>query len=121
MCFKLNKSTPAGLRADNNFKEGLPTKKCNFQLSSRSCTVYIEMRICDKIYEALCDCSTSVSCLSPQFNDKLKLEIKLKLKLCYRKLRAANRLFIQEEDVLRSPVIKGPKSYEHSSSVLDKS
>ena len=79
------------------------------------------MRICDKKYEALCDCSISVSCLSPQFNDELKLELKLELKICYRKLCAANSLFIQEKDVVRSPVINGPKSYEHSSSVLDKS
>ena len=51
--FKLNKSTPAGLRADNNYKKGAPTSiNLNSVVDPRS--VFIEMKICEKKIEAVC-------------------------------------------------------------------
>ena len=84
-------------------------------------SVFIEMKICEKKIEAVCDCGASVSCLSPLIYDELKQTHKLDLKPCLRKLRAANGLPIEVKGVVRVPVVIGPKSYEHDFCVLDKS
>ena len=117
--FKLNKSTPAGLRVDNNYKKGPQT---NITLNSvpDPRTVFIEMKKCEKKIEALCDCGASISCLSPSIYDYLKQTHKLDLKQCLRKLRAANGLPIEVKVIIHIPVITGPKSSEHNFRVLDK-
>ena len=79
------------------------------------------MKNCEKKIEAVCDCGASVSCLSPLIYDELKQTLKLDLKPCLRKLRAANGLPIEVKGVDRVPVVIGPKSYEHDFCVLDKS
>ena len=84
-------------------------------------SVFIEMKICEKKTEAVCDCGASVSCLSPLIYDQLKQTHKLDPKLCLMKLRAANGLPIEVKGVVRVPVVIGPKSYEHDFCVLDKS
>ena len=53
--------------------------------------------------EAVCDCGTSVSCLSPLIYDELKQTHKLDPKPCLRKLRAANRLPIEVKSVVGVP------------------
>ena len=49
------------------------------------------------------------------------MTIKLDLKPCLRKLRAASRLPIEVKGVVCLPVVIGPKSYEHDFCVLHKS
>ena len=79
------------------------------------------MEICEKKFEAVCDCGASVSCLIPLIYDQLKQTHKLDLNPCLRKLRAANGLPIEVNGVVRVPVVLGPKSYEHDFCVADKS
>ena len=62
-----------------------------------------------KKIKAVCDCGTSVSCLSPLSYDELKQTHKLDLKPCLRKLKAANGLPIKVKGVVRLPVVFGPK------------
>ena len=79
------------------------------------------MKLYEKKIEAVCDCSASVSCLSPLIYDELKQTHKLDLKPCLRKLKAANGLPIEVRGVVLLPVVFGPKLYEHDFCVLDKS
>ena len=81
--FKLNKSTPAGLRADNNYKKGPPTSITLISVVDPR-SVFIEMKLYEKKIEAVCDCGASVSCLSPLIYDELKQTHKLDLKPCLR-------------------------------------
>ena len=101
---KLNKSTPAGLRADNNYEKGPQTIVTpNSVVDPRS--VFIEMKICEKKIEAVCDCGASVSCLSPLIYDQLEQTHKLDPKPCLRNFRAANGLPIEVKGVVRLPVV----------------
>ena len=79
------------------------------------------MKLYEKKIEAVCDCGASASCHSPLIYDELKQTHKLDLKLCLRKLKAANGLPIEVKGVVRLSVVNGPKSYEHDFCVLDKS
>ena len=118
--FKLSKSTPAGHRADNNYKKGPQTSiTLNSVVDPRS--VFIDMKICEKKIEAICDCGASVSCLSLSIYNELKQTHKFDLQPCLRKLKAANGLPIEVKGVVRLPVVTGPKSYEHDFCVLDES
>ena len=109
-----------GLRADNNYKKGPQTSvTLNSVVDPRS--VFIQMKICEKKIEAVCDCGASVSCLSPLIYDQLKQTHQIDLKPCLGKLRAANGLPMEVKGVVRVPVVIGPKSYEHDFCVLDKS
>ena len=92
--FKLNKSTPAGLRADNNYKKGHQTNiTLNSLVDPRS--VCIEMKICEKKIADVCERGSTVLCLSALTYDELKQAHKLDLKPCLRKLRNANSLPIE--------------------------
>ena len=118
--FELNKSTPAGLRADNNDKKG-PQASITLQSIVDPRRVFIEMKICEKKIEAVCDCGASVSRLSLLIYDELEQTHKLNLKPCLRKLQAANGLPIEVKGVVRVPVVIGPKWYEQDFCVLNKS
>ena len=118
--FKLKKSTPAGLRADNNDKKG-PQSSITLNSVVDPHSVFIEMKICEKKIESVCDCGASVSCLSLLIYDELKQTHKLDRRPCLRKLGAASGLPIEVKGVVRLPVVIGPKSYEHDFCVLDKS
>ena len=116
----MNKSTPAGLRPDNNDKKGpLSSITLNSLVDPRS--VFIQMNLCEKNIEAVCDCGANVSCFSPLIYDQLKQTHKLDLKPCLTKLRTSNGLPIEVKGVVRVPEVIGPKSYEHDFCVLDKS
>ena len=93
--------------------------KLNSVVDPRS--VFFEMKNCEKKIEAVCDCGTSVSCLSPSIYDELKQTHKFDLRPCLRKLKAANGLPNEIKVVVRLHVVIGPKSYEHDFCVLDKS
>ena len=79
------------------------------------------MKNCGKKTEAMFDCGASVSSHSLYIYDELKQTHKRELKLCHRKLRAANGLPIEVKGVMRVPVEIGPKSCEDDFCVLDKS
>ena len=81
----------------------------------------MEMKYCEKKTKAVCDSGASVSCLSASIYDELKKTHNFDLRPCLRKLKAANGLPIEVKDVVRVPVVIGPKSYEHEFCVLDKS
>ena len=109
-----------GLRADNNYKEGPQTNiTLNSKVDPRS--VFFEMKLYEKKFEAVCDCGASVSCLSPSIDNELKQTHNFNLQPCLRKLKAANGLPIEVKGVVRLPAVIGAKSYEHDFCVLDKS
>ena len=116
--FELNKSPPAGLRADNNDKKG-PKSSITLGSIVDPRSAFIDMKNFGNKIEAVCDCGASVSCLSPLIYDQLKQTHKLYLKLCLRKLRAANGLLIEVKGAVRVPVVIGAKSWEHDFCALD--
>ena len=107
--YKLNKSTPAGLRADNNYKKGPQTSIALISVVDPR-SVFIEMKFYKKKIEDVCDCGASFSCLSPSIFNELKQTHKFDLQPCVRKLKAANGLPIEVKGVVRLPVVIGPKS-----------
>ena len=79
------------------------------------------MQIFEQTIEAVCDCGASVSCLSPKIFETLRLNHKIELRTCERKLRAANGLPIEVRGVIRVPVKLGTTLYEHDFGVLEQS
>ena len=79
------------------------------------------MQIFEQTIEAVCDCGASVSCQSPKIFETLKLNHKIELRTCERKLRAANGLPIEVRGVIRVPVKLGTTLYEHDFCVLEQS
>ena len=118
--FTLASSTPEGRRADNNQKKD-PNNDVTLNSVVDPRSVFVEMQVCGKVVEAVCDCGASVSCLSPDVFENLKANNTIELKTCKRKLRAANGLPIEVKGVITVPVKIAKNTYEHDFCVLDKS
>ena len=84
-------------------------------------SVYVAIRICDKLVEAVCDCGASVSCLSPAVFDDLRKSNGIRLQNSTKSLKAANGLPIKVKGVIRVPLKVGEKCYEHEFHVLENS
>ena len=83
--------------------------------------MFTQIKIFDRIIEAICDSGASVSCLSSEINDSLKLKHSLKLEPASRQLKAANQLPIETRGFVRLPIILGGRKFEHNFHVLAKS
>ena len=75
----------------------------------------------DRIIEAICNSGASVSCLSSEIYDSLKLKQSLKLEPALRQLKAANQVPIETRGVVRLPISLGERKCEHIIHVLAKS
>ena len=82
--------------------------------------MFIQITIFDCIIEAICDSGASVSCLSSEIYDSLKLKHSLKLQPALRQLKAANQLPIETRGVVRLPISLGGRNFEHNFHVLAK-
>ena len=76
-------------------------------------SVFVQLSICGKIIEAVCDSGASVSCLSSNVFDQIKQLQKLKLEPTQDKLVAANKLPIQTRGKVLLLLKIGPKQFEH--------
>ena len=83
--------------------------------------MFIQLKIFDRIIEAICDSGASVSCLSSENYDSLNLKHSLKLELAPRQLKAANQLPIETRGFVRLPISLGGRKIEHNFHVLAKS
>ena len=83
--------------------------------------MFIQITIFDRIIEAICDSGASVSCLSSEIYDALKLKHSLRLEPALRQLKAANQLPIETRGVVRLPISLGGRKFEHNFHVLSKS
>ena len=83
--------------------------------------MFIQITIFDRIIEAICDSGASVSCLSSEIYDSLKLKHSLKLEPALRQLKASNQLPIETRGVVRLPISLGGRKFEHIFHVLAKS
>ena len=83
--------------------------------------VFVQLKILDKPVGAVCDCGASVSCLSSEIYNELKITHQITLENCTRNLRAANGLPIDVKGVIRVPVYVGIKLFHHEFRVLEKS
>ena len=109
-----------GRRADlNNRKDPQQTFALNSVVDSRS--VFVQLKILDKMVEAVCDCGASVSCLRSEIYNELKKTYQTTLENCTRSLRAANGLPIDVKVIIRVPVYVGNKLFHHEFRVLEKS
>ena len=84
-------------------------------------SVFVQLSICGKIIEAVCDSGASVSCLSSNVFDQIKQLQKLKLEPTQDKLVAANKLPIQTRGKVLLLLKIGPKQFEHVFHVLEHS
>ena len=117
---KLKQSTQNGLRADlNNRKGPQRTFGLNSVVNSRS--VFVQLKILDKMMEAVCDCGAIVSCLSSEIYNELKKTDQITLETCTRSPRAANWLPIDMKGIIRVPVHVGNKLFHREFRGLEKS
>ena len=84
-------------------------------------SVFIQIKLFDRIIEAICDSGASVSCLISEIYDSLRLKHSLKLEPALRQLKAANQFPIETRGVLRLPISIGEGKFEHNFQVLAKS
>ena len=80
--------------------------------------MFIQITIFDRTIEAICDSGASVSCLSSEIYDSLKLKHSLRLEPALRQLKAANQLPIETRGVVRLPISLGGRKLEHNFHVL---
>ena len=78
------------------------------------------MKIFDRIIEAIRDSGASVSCLSSEIYDSLKLKHSLKMEPALSQLKAANQLPIETRGVVRLPISLGGRNIEQNFHVLAK-
>ena len=117
---KLTQSTQKGRRADFKIKRGPQrTFGLNSVVDSRS--AFVQLKILDKMVEAVCDYGASVSCLSTKIYNELKKTYRISLETCTRSLRAANGLPADVKGIIRVPVYAGNKLLHHEFRVLEKS
>ena len=83
--------------------------------------MFIQIKIFDCIIEAICDSEASVSWLSSEIYDSLKLKHSLKLEPALRQLEAANQLPNETRGVVRLPISLGRRKPDHNFHVLAKS
>ena len=110
---------PKGQRADKNTPPGPQIETLNSVVDHRS--VFIQIPFFDRIIEAICDSGASVSCLSSEIYDSLKLKPSLKLEPALRQVKAAQQLPIETRGVVRLPISLGGRKFEHIFHVLAKS
>ena len=83
--------------------------------------MFIQIKTFDRIVDAICDSGASVSCLSSEIYDSLKLKHSLKLEPALRQLKAANQLPIDSRGLVRLPISLGGRKFDINFHVLAKS
>ena len=83
--------------------------------------MFIQIKIFERIIEAICDSGASVLCLSSEIYDSLNYKHSLKMEPALRQLKAANQLPIEMRGVVRLPISLGRRNFEHNFHVLAKS
>ena len=64
-------------------------------------SVFVAIQVCDKLFEAVCDCGASVFCLSPAIFEDLRKTNGIQLNKCNKHLKAANGLPIGVKGIIR--------------------
>ena len=114
--FKLKASTTDGQRAKKDNSPGSKAQTVNSVVDHRS--VFIQIKIFDRIIESMCDSGASVSCISIEIYDSLKTKHSLKKEPPRTQLKAANQLPIETQGILRLPVKIGGMKFQHKFHVL---
>ena len=117
--YQLKASTSEGQRADKDTSPDPQVQTLNSVVAHPS--VFIQIKIFDRITEAICDSGASVSCLSIEINDSLKTKHSLKMEPSRTQLKAANHLPKETRGTVRLPVKIGGMKAEHEFHALAKS
>ena len=70
-------------------------------------SVFVNIRVCDKSMEVVCDCGASVSSLRPVIFEDLRKTNGIQLHKCNKNLKAANGLLIGVKGIIRVPLTIG--------------
>ena len=102
--FKLKASTPEGQRADKDTSPVPQVQTLNSIVDHRS--VFIQIKIFDRIFEAICDSGASMSSTSIEIYVSLKTKHSLKMEPSRTQLEAASQLPIKTGGIVNIPVKK---------------
>ena len=117
--FTLKASTPESQPADKDTSPVPQVQTLNSVVDQWS--VFIQIKISDRIIEAICDSGASVSCLSIEVYDFLKTKHSVKMGPSGTHLNAASQLPSETRGIVRLPVEIGGIKVEHKFHVLAKS